>query len=403
MRTFLKQNEGLQIFVFALGLSLLLKLVLTLILFCAYGGHASFYQLMVQAYERWDSCFYLSIAQYGYLGPYVHHPFQLVTIDNHQHVVYVSALVFFPGYSFVIRWVHLLMHLGYMSSAILVAQISCALALCFLGLLVRREFNFHVAKFSMLTLVLFPTSYYLLSMYTESLFLSLAFASVYAASCRRFYLSSLLVLAASLTRNTGILFEMFLIAYYFHYYGFEFKFWRASWWRRHYQIFSFLIVPCGFFAYMMWLQIHFGDALLFVHVEHSQWHRSFLPIWDTYVLGFHALFSGSDNNLLANGLGFFVLNWLLLALIFGVRYFKISLVLACWWLYLLVMIWIGATAPAPDDILFSLSRFALMMFPAFVYWVLLLKQRWLMMSWLVVSFYLLCICSWFFYDGGWVA
>lgn len=80
----------------------------------------------------------------------------------------------------------------------------------FLGLLIllfrmaARELDKDAALRSIIYLTIFPTSFFLLAAYSESLFIFLAIGSILAARSGRFWMAGSLGLLASLTRTTGV-------------------------------------------------------------------------------------------------------------------------------------------------------------------------------------------------------
>lgn len=75
----------------------------------------------------------------------------------------------------------------------------------FLYKLVRIDFDQQAAKLSVIFLLLFPTSFFLGAMYSESLFLSLILMSFYFARKQRWLIASIIAGLVSATRVVGVL------------------------------------------------------------------------------------------------------------------------------------------------------------------------------------------------------
>lgn len=114
---------------------------------------------------------------------------------------------FFPLYPGLIRlavgpWSHDIWALPI--AGLVLSTIAFALALWWLDGLVSRDLGGAVATRTILYLCLAPTSFYLVAIYPESLFLALVVGTFLAARRRRFLLAGLLATGASLARPQGI-------------------------------------------------------------------------------------------------------------------------------------------------------------------------------------------------------
>src|SRR3989344_7232672 len=139
------------------------------------------------AWANFDGEHYLGIAQRGY--GYLEH-------------------AFFPMLPYSIRF------LGnffggtlkdYNLAGLLVANVSFILSLIGLYKLVRKDHSREVAYTTLILLLLFPTSFYFGSVYTESLFLAFAVWTFYFARRRKWGLAGVTGFFAASTRFLGIL------------------------------------------------------------------------------------------------------------------------------------------------------------------------------------------------------
>jgi len=205
----------------------------------------------IPLHSKWDSVYYTDIAQNGY---------HLISGDT------LSNVVFFPLYPLLIRTVSPIAGSGYIFAGWVVSMLALIGAVVVFYKLLKE---FHPKIDSLLPifyLLIFPTAFFLTSVYTESLFLFLSLLTFYYALKKDFKLAGIFGLLTSLTRITGIL--LFIPVFW--------EFYKKHGVRK---IFSFsflttLLIPLGTFLFFLYHYFRFGDFLLFFKVE-SAWGRSF--------------------------------------------------------------------------------------------------------------------------------
>jgi hypothetical protein len=127
--------------------------------------------------------------------------------------------------------------------------------------LLRLDYSKKITKLSLILLLVFPTSFYFGSIYTESLFLMLAVASIYSFRKKKYLLAGIFAAVSCATRIVGIfipvifLVEMFLNRK------------KTSAAEFVTQIVSLILAPLGLIAYMFYLNRNFGDSLLFLNSQ----------------------------------------------------------------------------------------------------------------------------------------
>lgn len=194
-------------------------------------------------WSNFDGVHYLNIARYGYGG---------------IHTQFTQA--FFPLYPILIRFLEKLTG-DYLSSGLLISHLSILGALYFLQKLIRLDFPIKTAGGTIWLLLLFPTAFFFVSVYTESLFLFLAVSSFYFARKGNFLLASLLAAGASATRVVGIFLLPVLL----------WEYWQANGksMKRMFTVSGLVpwISTLGLLGYMNFLNKTLGDALYFIHVQ----------------------------------------------------------------------------------------------------------------------------------------
>jgi len=183
-------------------------------------------------WANFDGENYLSIAKYGYL---------------------FVGQAFFPLYSLIIRFFGSGMWAG-----LLISNLSFLIALIGLYKLIKLDYSEKITRLSILLLLLFPTSFYFGSVYTESLFLAFVVWSYYAGRKEKWLITGILGAFASATRVIGvILLPSLLIGLLIKKKKLEVKHWPL------------ILIPLGIIFYMIYLGRFSGDFLAFIHAQVS--------------------------------------------------------------------------------------------------------------------------------------
>lgn len=146
----------------------------------------------------------------GYLGPSVWSNFDGVhylSIAERGYFQFQQA--FFPSFPLLIRYTHDFLRLSYEASAQLLVHIFLVLSVIFLYKLAKLDFKKNTALSIVCFFLAFPTSFYLVSTYTESMFLTCVFASFYflrksAKEKKHIFISVLFAILATATRLVSI-------------------------------------------------------------------------------------------------------------------------------------------------------------------------------------------------------
>ncbi len=145
------------------------------------GG--KFSQLFLAPWYRWDTTHYLEIAEEGYAANLV----------NTVWPPFFPALIRLVGFIFTPS----------ILAGIIVSNLSAILAFYFLFVLVKEHWGETTASTTLLLLFTFPTAFYLIAVYTESLFLLLTAGCFLALHKKQWIWAGIFAAVASLTRLQG--------------------------------------------------------------------------------------------------------------------------------------------------------------------------------------------------------
>jgi hypothetical protein len=144
-------------------------------------------ELIWQNWQHFDGGFYLQLAVGGYPTAPPHKPF-----DVWEFYPLYPMLIHPLGQLFGGTWS------GYSIAGLVVSNLAALVAIVYLFLLVRREFGEGVASRTVIFLSVFPASYFLSAIYSESIFLATAVACLYYARTRHWLLAGLMGALATL-------------------------------------------------------------------------------------------------------------------------------------------------------------------------------------------------------------
>jgi hypothetical protein len=327
-------------------------------------------------WSHWDGEHYVSLAMGGYLNPPAN----------------VSP-AFFPLYPLLMRSFAELFGGPISKEALsvwgpLLSLLFLPFAFYFIYHIALDAFDERIAKGTVLILAFFPTTFFLNAGYTESMFLALSAGSLWAIRVRKDLLMACVLAGfAAATRNVGV----FLVVPLMYEWIKDIARFR---WRGIYL----LLAPGGLFAYMGYLWVRFGDPLLFYSAQESWGRQATGPLdtasraWVSAVEGAGMLLDPdlwahpslrSVANQLAGASNLFNLAFFVFAmavLLAGSRYLPLSLTV-----YGLLLVAPATLFGTPGSPLMGTPRYVLVAFPVFIVLALLLRTRFLLGGWLVMS------------------
>ncbi len=138
-------------------------------------------------WQRWDAVHYLNLARRGYGG------------------LSEGETAFYPLYPFLVGALARSLGVGYLLSGLIVSTAAAAAALTCLYRLVELRYGAASARWTVLALTTYPTSFFLVAPFTEALFLALTLGAFLAAYARRWWLAGVFGALSSLTHGPGVL------------------------------------------------------------------------------------------------------------------------------------------------------------------------------------------------------
>ncbi|MEP7015749.1 MAG: mannosyltransferase family protein [Verrucomicrobiota bacterium] len=319
----------------------------------------------LEIWNRWDSLHYLEIAQFGY---------------NPTGVLKAWFYPFFPWCVRSVAW----LNGNYLLSGFIVSAIASVIAAILLRRITLFDHSAEVARRTVWFFLIFPTAYFLHISYTESLFLALALGSIVAARSERWWLAGMLGALCGMTRANGIILIPTLGVEVIHQLIVTRRWqWRWLW---------LALLPAGFGVYLLVNWKISGDPFAFLRMRKNLFAMSMAGPW----VGIREAIGNLQRSpsqaeivgaqeLYFVGLGFVcsILSWI-----------KLRPLYAMWitgnWLLV-----------ASVTFLVSLPRYCLTMFPIFILFALLAKNRFWNAVITVWSLLFLALFASLFVRGWW--
>ncbi len=327
---------------------------------------------------RWDTGFYLSIADEGYFNEGVQFP----------------SVAFFPLYPLAIRFLNSITG-DSAWSGLLISNLSLCVAAVLFFRLVSEEFGERIADRTIWYWLIYPTSFFGSAVYTESLFLMVAIGALYFARRGAWESAGMLGIAATLTRLIGLVVAPMLLVEWLVQWRSRPPESRPPWW----GFLAGLLAPLGTGIYMAFLWLQFGDPIAFVHASEA-WAREPKPIWETVGNLLVTPANGWLQALLAGQLH--VDNWLDLIIVAAFVTIGIYLVVKRRWSEA-VYVLLGALIPLNSGLLMSQRRYMWVLFPVFIVLARWGEREWVDRIITTISLMFLGIMMALFAEWYWVA
>jgi hypothetical protein len=306
---------------------------------------------LVNVWFRWDTVWYLKIAAFGYSSQ-------------------DGTLAFMPLYPWLVRGLGALTG-NYLLAALIISNLACLLALfLFYEVALGEGRDKETAFLATFFLILFPSSFFLFTAYTDSLFLALALAAWLFARRGNWLAAGMLATLATLCRLQGALLSVVFLWFFFT--GCEFNANCAN--RRIARIKTNFVTLCvkklkkpdwlavflpalTFAAYTLWLRLA-GWGSISASLE-THWGIRTVAPWSGFGLFLQRLVGGQRVFIDYVDLSLFVV--MLALLVVGL--FRLDPALSLYTLLTLLLFFMRGT---PPHLLDSFSRYFLTLFPAFI-------------------------------------
>lgn len=348
---------------------------------------------LAEIWLRWDATWYLSIAQSGYRAG-------------------DGSVAFFPLYPLLTSGLGRLLGGRYLWAGLVLSNLAAAALLVLFCRLAEEERGPAVGRPALEVLVTFPTAFFLLMPYTESLFLLLAVAAFLCWRRGHWLGVGLVGALAALTRPHGVLlFPAFLL-------GWLLALCRrrhaarsgaagpgrddsgvalppAAEARRHWgALLSLSLIPgatLSFAGYASFFVEHapFWAAQEWGWAQHWTW--PWLAVWEGF-RNFSAVGPAVLFSLLSIGL-------VVLPLLAGIRQLAPP-----YWAYSFMVILLSMSKVDAEGVIVSMHRFVLMVFPAFILLGEIISRRrftWFVWRWLGLTVQALAVVAFARWGGVW--
>ena len=349
-----------------------------------------FSQYFVNPWFGWDTIAYLGIAILGY-GP-------------------DGSIAFMPLYPLLIRFTSPIFGGNYLLAALILSTVFCMIALILMYELFATNYPQRIARDAVVMFLTFPTAFFLLAGYTESLFITLVLTFWILARKKQWFWAAICAGLASLTRLQGVVLSavmlwMMLISLveqpatgipgqlrqiFGIFISFREKLVKsvnsATW-------LVVLIPPLFAASYQVWLKLSgygtIADAL------RKYWRLETVPPWTGFILFLQRLPSRHFNYMDWIDLTLFIV--ILIASLVGLRLLDPAFSLYIW-----LTIAVFLTRGTPPHLLASYSRYFLALFPLFLL-PASLPKKYQRLSVLIFSYSLQILLVSIFLWGSWVA
>ncbi len=205
------------------------------------------------AFFHWDTQTFLRIADHGYLP----------RLDPDD--------AFLPGYPLLVAMAGSVVG-DRVVGGLIVSLVAEAVALYYIYRLVDKERDPSVARFAVWLVALAPFAIYLSAVYTESMFIAAAAASLYYMRDGRFVLASLAAAVACSTRITGVAVVAALLIEYLSQRGLRWRF----------DALILVVAPLPLLAFVLYMHFHVGDGLALLHANQLFFGINFGLPWDGF-------------------------------------------------------------------------------------------------------------------------
>lgn len=327
----------------------------------------SWSQILSTSWFHWDTGFYQDIAKNGY------------KITGQW-----PTIAFFPLYPIVVRCIMYAFGLGFQSAALIISHIALFITSTLLYQIVSQLRNDNIAYRTIMFLLAFPTSFFFVTAYTESLALMLLVCSVWAIQRQQWWVAGTAGFFLALTRLPGILIAPIMAFAYLQTYQFQ---WKAL---TRPSIFSIVLPPAGLALFMLYQWWQFDTPVAFMIAQRA-WENQLQPPW---AMPYELLMTLTSTDWPMKVLQSSI--WLGFILLTILAFRKLPII------YGLVML-LFLTPPYLSSWNESLPRYVLMAFPGFIILGIITEKVWVKTILLNVMLAILYTCTLLFINDFWIS
>ena len=296
---------------------------------------------------RWDATWYMGLVQYGYTD-------RLDMANSH-----IDYFAFYPLYPFLVRLFTLPLPGEWQNQEVLLfAGVVLSNLLLTGALVLLHKFitetigDRSLARRTILYLLVFPTAFYFSAFYTESTYLFVSVAAFYAATRRIWWLAGIAGCFLALTRPTGVLIALPLAIMYMESINWKVRKIRPD-------VLYVALAPVGLLIFFAAAYLETGDFLRPLHAQ-AAWEKHFAWPLETLLhpFSYQQLTTPIDQVMTIVFLGLAVL---MLRMLPSIAYFTYALLII--------------VPPLFTGTLQSVTRYYVVIFPAFIVLAMLGKSR----------------------------
>lgn len=329
---------------------------------------------VISVWQRWDARWYQQIAEYGYTpgDGSTHFPPLFPLLTRALSLIFGGLTV--GGH---LVWAELAVSSGaFFASMWLLYRVA------------RLDVGPLAARLAVLLIASFPTGFFLLAPYTESLYLLCTLAAFWFAREGRPWAAGLAGLAAGLTRTVSVFLILPLAFLYL-------QRCRREGRRPGVALFAALLPAVGQAAFLLYLHLTIGEPLSPFGVE-KQWGYHLVSPWQGVAASFRYVLATGN---LVEALNLLCLCGSLALAVIALR--RLPLAYGLYVLPYLALLFSGQLFVSPYA---SSSRYTLVLFPCFIMLALWLVRRpWVAAGWLVSGLLLQVTLLQYWVHWGWVA